>query len=41
LVAVAGRLALKEPERLEECFAGGPAGEDSPILPNLACRPAD
>jgi hypothetical protein len=46
VVAVAGRLAAEELERLEECFAGGRAGEESRILPSLssktmACRPAD
>jgi O-antigen ligase len=42
LVAVAGRLAVEEPERVERYFAAaGPAGGESPILPNLARRPAD
>jgi hypothetical protein len=38
LVALAGRLAAENPERLERCFAGGSAGEESPMLPDLPSK---
>jgi O-antigen ligase len=39
LVAVAGRLAAEAPEGLEECFAGGSAGELAGALPGLPHEP--
>jgi O-antigen ligase len=39
LVAVAGRLAVEAPERLQDCFAGGSAGEQAGALPGLSHKP--
>ena len=41
LIALAGRLAVEEPERLAACFSGGDPGAEFEMVPRLSSRPAD